>query len=233
MKNRAVALAILALLFAPQVHAVDIGDAEQRGVVYVVPCYPTGTPGECAAASSDTPPPSTTTTVQGTDGSTSRVFLTDASGRLYVNINGTPAVTVSSGAVNAAAYQGGSAVSSSNPLYVQISATGAAVFPEFDGSKVLVPVFADVNTGTETSAFTTGCSGACRRVTVCNLGTSGTGCVKLNSNWTTGYPIFPRGSTGNPSCLSFYNVTYIAGGTNETSLCTGATVSFGVYPEDD
>lgn len=235
---------------------IPLGDAELLGVRYYVPCSinPDGkscTPAAASDGSEALPsdinllelngaPVDTNSGLKG-DGTLRCVLATDQpalSTPMPGNITqvaGT-ALSVNSGVKDNGTIRCVLATDQpplTTPMPVAISATGASVFPEFDASKVLVPVFADVATGTETSAFTTGCTGACRRVTVCNLGTTGTGCVKLNSGWTTGYPIYPRGATGSPSCLSFYNVSYIAGDTNEASLCTGNTVSYGIFPEDD
>lgn len=159
----------------------------------------------------------------------------DSSGLCREDGNVATLVTRLNGGLPAALGSGGGLKvdGSGTPLSVTISATGATVMPEIDASKALQPVFATVTNSTETSQFTTGCTGSCRRVTVCNTSTTATGCVKLNSGWTTGYPVYPRGSTGPPTCVSFQNVSYVAGGTNEAGLCNGADVPFAVYPEDD
>lgn len=132
-------------------------------------------------------------------------------------------------------------VSTYRPLPVQItgtvstSATGANVFPEFDASKMVAPTVTTVANSQSASAITHGCTGACRRVTVCNAGTTNPICIKFSNAWSRGLYLPARAAaTSAMSCVSAYNVTSIYGDSNTSTspTCAGGSDVY-VIPEDD
>ena len=126
-------------------------------------------------------------------------------------------------------------ITSMTPLSVSISATGAAVFPEFDASKMVAPTVTTVANSQSASAITHGFTGSCRRVTVCNAGTTNPICIKFSNAWSRGLYLPARAATTSAmSCVSATNVTNIYGDSNTSTSpsCAGGSDVY-VIPEDD